>query len=169
MMNSWTSIETVLGELVLAGDGEAVAAVTFADTLTTDPGRRVPGAYAGVAEQLRAYLAGDRLDVTGLRQPAGTPFQRRVWEAVDAVPYGDTASYGELAARIGAGRDRIRAVAAAVGANPLLVWRPCHRIVGARGALTGYAGGLWRKRELLTLEGALPPQLALTGPAWGRG
>jgi methylated-DNA-[protein]-cysteine S-methyltransferase len=72
------------------------------------------------------------------------------------VPYGTTVSYGEIARRIDAPPDRIRAVGAAIGANPLLVVRPCHRIIGARGALTGYAGGLDRKRLLLTREGALP-------------
>jgi methylated-DNA-[protein]-cysteine S-methyltransferase len=82
-----------------------------------------------------------------------------VWAAVAAIPYGSTISYGELAARVGVSRDRIRAVAAAVGANPLLILRPCHRVIGADGSLTGYAGGVSRKRSLLVHEGALQPEL----------
>jgi methylated-DNA-[protein]-cysteine S-methyltransferase len=89
----------------------------------------------------------------------GTPFQRRVWAEVERIPYGSTISYGELAERVGAPRDRIRAVAAAVGANPLLIVRPCHRVIGADGSLTGYAGGVSRKRMLLVHEGALQPEL----------
>src|SRR5206468_4138021 len=91
--------------------------------------------------------------------PAGTPFQRRVWAVIEAVPFGATATYGEIAAAVGAPRDRIRAVGAAIGANPLLLVRPCHRVVGADGSLTGYAGGIARKLALLTHEGARQPML----------
>jgi methylated-DNA-[protein]-cysteine S-methyltransferase len=84
---------------------------------------------------------------------AGTEFQRRVWGAVDTIAYGETTSYGKLAESIGASRAAVRAVGTAIGRNPLLVVRPCHRIVGADGSLVGYAGGLERKRLLLELEG----------------
>ena len=76
------------------------------------------------------------------------------WAALDDVPYGATTTYGEIAARIGASRPAVRAVGGAIGANPLLILRPCHRVIGADGSLTGYAGGLERKTRLLTLEGA---------------
>lgn len=83
---------------------------------------------------------------------SGSDFQRRVWKALENIPYGTTLSYGEVAARIGASRAAVRAVGTAIGANPLLIVRPCHRVIGASGALTGYAGGLERKRQLLDLE-----------------
>ncbi len=75
-----------------------------------------------------------------------------MWRALEAIPYGTTLSYGEIAARIGASRMAVRSVGTAIGANPLLVVRPCHRVIGASGALSGYAGGLERKRLLLDLE-----------------
>ena len=83
--------------------------------------------------------------------PAGTPFQREVWQAIAAVPYGETIAYRDLAAAIGRPAS-IRAAAAATGRNPLSIVIPCHRIVGADGTLTGYAGGIDRKRTMLALE-----------------
>ena len=107
---------------------------------------------ADAAGQLREYLTGDRrrFDLP-LSQTAGTPFQRRVWAALDAIPYGTTTTYGALAAALGAPA-AVRAVGAANGRNPLSIVRPCHRVVGATGALTGYGGGLEAKRVLLALE-----------------
>jgi methylated-DNA-[protein]-cysteine S-methyltransferase len=139
----------------------ALWSVSFADpTAVVDPAwRRDAAAFGEVERQLREYFAGDSTAFELDHVTRGTAFQQRVWAAVEAIPYGTTASYGAVAARIGAPRDRIRAVGAAVGANPLLIVRPCHRVVGADGSLTGYAGGVPRKRELLTHEGALQPQL----------
>jgi methylated-DNA-[protein]-cysteine S-methyltransferase len=148
-MKTYTTMDTPMGRLVLEGDGTRVVAIAFADQ----------SAYADAREQLREYFAGGRTTFDFPTAPSGTPFQQAVWSAVDDIPYGSTTTYGRLAERVGAPRDRIRAVAAAVGANPLLVVRPCHRVVGADGSLTGYAGGVERKQELLTLEGALQPQL----------
>lgn len=85
--------------------------------------------------------------------PRGTAFQRRVWDALLAIPYGETRTYGELAAELGSSP---RAIGTAVGKNPISVIVPCHRVLGADGSLTGYAGGLDRKETLLELEGALP-------------
>lgn len=105
--------------------------------------------------QLDDYFAGRRRAFTlplDLRQ--GTPFQQSVWQALSQIPCGDSLSYGELAARIGRPA-AVRAVGAAVGRNPLSIVVPCHRVLGARGALTGYAGGLERKIALLRLEGVL--------------
>ena len=99
---------------------------------------------------LDAYFAGDRPDVADVPlAPRGTAFQRRVWDALLAIPYGETLTYGELAAEL---RSSPRAIGAAVGKNPISVIIPCHRVVGADGSLTGYAGGLDRKRVLLELE-----------------
>jgi methylated-DNA-[protein]-cysteine S-methyltransferase len=148
-MKTYTTMDTPMGRLVLEGDGTRVVAIAFED----------PAAYADAREQLGAYFAGSRTTFDFPVEPGGTPFQQRVWAAVDAIPYGTTTTYGRLAEQIGAPRDRIRAVGAAIGANPLLVVRPCHRVVGADGSLTGYAGGVERKHELLTLEGARQPQL----------
>ncbi len=103
------------------------------------------------ATQLAEYFSGARQRFELPLAPAGTPFQRRVWEAIAAVPPGETISYRELAARAGA-PGSARAAGAATGRNPLSIVIPCHRIVGSDGALTGYAGGLERKRALLTLE-----------------
>ena len=103
------------------------------------------------ADQLRAYFAGELREFDLPLAPRGTAFQLQVWAAVSAVPYGRTATYSEIAAA--AGRpSACRAVGAANGRNPLPVIVPCHRIVGAAGALTGYGGGLDRKRSLLDLE-----------------
>lgn len=99
---------------------------------------------------LDAYFAGERPDAADVPlAPRGTAFQRRVWDALLAIPYGETRAYGELAAVLGSSP---RAVGAAVGRNPISVIVPCHRVLGAGGSLTGYAGGLERKQDLLELE-----------------
>lgn len=105
------------------------------------------------AAQLAAYFAGERRDFTLDLAPAGTAFQRSVWDQLAAIPYGETVSYGELARRCGRA-SAARAVGAAVGRNPLSIVVPCHRVVGANRTLTGYAGGLPTKARLLELESA---------------
>ncbi|MFI9802847.1 methylated-DNA--[protein]-cysteine S-methyltransferase [Streptomyces sp. NPDC052301] len=109
--------------------------------------------------QLDAYFAGRRTRFDLPLAATGSPFQQAVWQALDSVPYGTTATYGALAARLGVPRAELRAVGRALGANPLLVLRPCHRVIGADGSMRGYAGGVERKRWLLTHEGALQPTL----------
>jgi len=101
--------------------------------------------------ELTEYFAGTRKRFEVALDPSGTPFQKAVWRAISGVAYGETISYGELARRAGAA-GRARAVGAATGRNPVGIIVPCHRIVGADGSLTGYAGGLARKRALLALE-----------------
>ncbi|MFG1702791.1 methylated-DNA--[protein]-cysteine S-methyltransferase [Nonomuraea sp. M3C6] len=157
-MDIYTTIDSPLGEILLVGDGSALTRVSF-DVGVRAEWRREPHAFTEAERQFGEYFAGERTSFELPFAAPGTTFQERVWAEVAAVPYGTTTSYGAIAARIGAARDRIRAVGAAVGANPLLVVRPCHRVVGADGALTGYAGGIERKHHLLTLEGALQPQL----------
>ena len=110
--------------------------------------------------QLGEYFAGERTAFELPLAPAGTPFQRIVWDALLAIPYGETRSYGELAAAVGK-PGAARAVGRANHDNPIGVVIPCHRVIGAGGSLTGYAGGLDRKRYLLELEGALQRSLAL--------
>ena len=142
------SVETPVGRLWLATADGGLGSIAF---------HGPPGATSGDAllrdaeEQLSAYFAGElrRFDLP--LSPRGTEFQRRVWDAVAAVPYGTTTTYSRLAAAIGSPR-ATRAVGAANGRNPLPIVVPCHRVIGASGALTGYGGGLNVKRALLALE-----------------
>jgi methylated-DNA-[protein]-cysteine S-methyltransferase len=107
--------------------------------------------FADAAKQLLAYFDGDLKDFDLPLAPAGSAFQRTVWTALRDIPFGTTCAYGEVAQRI-ADRTKTRAVAAAIGRNPIGIVVPCHRVVGADGSLTGYAGGLARKRWLLDHE-----------------
>jgi methylated-DNA-[protein]-cysteine S-methyltransferase len=144
-----------IGELLLVGDGESLTKLDF-DPAHVRPGwRREPAAFADASDQLDAYFAGELRTFDLPLAPSGTPFQRQVWEALTAIPYGETTSYGELAESIGR-PGSARAVGAANGRNPIAIVVPCHRVIGADSTLTGYAGGLDAKLTLLTLEGAVP-------------
>ncbi len=112
-----------------------------------------PVLRAALAE-LREYFAGKRRDFDVAVVPAGTEFQQRVWKAIMAIPFGETTSYGKIAVQLG-GAQMARAVGAAVGANPIPIIIPCHRVIGADDSLTGYAGGLRMKVWLLRHEGVL--------------
>lgn len=116
---------------------------------------RDPAAFGEAVRQLGEYFAGERDSFDLLLAGGGTDFQRRVWAALEEIPYGTTVSYGDVARRVGASGAAVRAVGTAIGRNPLLVVRPCHRVIGADGSLRGYAAGLERKEALLGLEGAL--------------
>ncbi|NSC24961.1 methylated-DNA--[protein]-cysteine S-methyltransferase [Streptomyces albus subsp. chlorinus] len=121
-------------------------------------GQRDPGAFGEVTEQLGEYFAGDRKEFTVPLAPEGTAFQHTVWEALRTIPYGETLSYGQLAERIGR-PGAARAVGLANGRNPLSIVVPCHRVIGSTGQLTGYGGGIERKRHLLDFErGAYVPR-----------
>jgi methylated-DNA-[protein]-cysteine S-methyltransferase len=113
-----------------------------------------PPVLGAALAQLREYFAGKRRRFDVAVDPAGTDFQRRVWCAVAAIPFGETTSYGQIAAELG-GTQQARAVGAAVGANPIPIIIPCHRVIGADGSLTGYGGGLRMKIWLLRHEGVL--------------
>ena len=162
-MTIYTRMPSPVGELLLTGEpgpgGPVLTSVSMAGQRSApavrDGWRRDPEAFAGVIAQLTAYFAG-KLTVFDLDMaPRGTQFQHRVWRALDAVRYGTTITYGQLAAQLGIPRDRIQALGAAVAANPLLIVRPCHRVIGADGTMRGYAGGTERKQQLLAHEGAL--------------
>lgn len=158
-------IASPVGEVLLVVDGDgAVRALDFADYEARmlrllqrhyGPVELTPGrAPEAVRAALDAYFGGDARALDGLPvQTGGTEFQRSVWAALRAIPAGETRSYGQLAAAIGKPA-AVRAVGLANGANPVGVIVPCHRVVGANGTLTGYAGGLERKRWLLAHEGA---------------
>ena len=107
------------------------------------------------ARQLEQYFAGELVEFDLPLELDGSEFQRRCWLALATIPYGQTVSYGEQARRLGLGADAARAVGAANGQNPLPIVLPCHRVIGANGSLTGFGGGLHRKRFLLEHEGAL--------------
>ncbi|MEU9734421.1 methylated-DNA--[protein]-cysteine S-methyltransferase [Streptomyces sp. NPDC048002] len=161
MTVQWTRLDSPVGALLLTAD-PATGALTSLSVPGQKGGRSVqegwlhaPGAFRDAEEQLAAYFAGELKEFRLPLRAEGTAFRRKVWDALDGVPYGATATYGEIAARIGVSRPAVRAVGGAIGANPLLILRPCHRVIGANGSLTGYAGGLERKTALLTLEGAL--------------
>ncbi|MBE7439269.1 MAG: methylated-DNA--[protein]-cysteine S-methyltransferase [Spirochaetales bacterium] len=115
------------------------------------------------ADQLHEYFQGKRKSFSLPLSPEGTTFQQKVWDTLLTIPFGQTISYSEEADRLG-NREAIRAVARANGDNPIGIIIPCHRVIGKDGSLTGYAGGLWRKRYLLELEGVLK-QSALPLPA----
>lgn len=143
----WASLDTPLGTMAVAVDKEgAVVRVHFGEPLG-DLHERA----ATAAKQLEEYFRGDRRVFDLQLQPVGTDFEKRVWDEVVRIPWGETASYTEIARRMG-GSAVARAVGAANAANPIAILIPCHRVVGADGDLTGYAGGLWRKRWLLAHE-----------------
>ncbi|MDP2764715.1 MAG: methylated-DNA--[protein]-cysteine S-methyltransferase [Brevundimonas sp.] len=158
-------IATPVGEVLLVTDGEgAVRALDFADyeaRMTRLLARHAPGAALvggrapeTVRRAVEAWFGGDLTALDGLTvKTGGTAFQRTVWAALMTIPAGETRSYGQLAAAIGSPR-AVRAAGLANGQNPVAVIVPCHRVIGASGALTGYAGGLERKRWLLRHEGA---------------
>ena len=145
-------IRTPLGPMLLEEREGAVTALRFA---AEDEDSLLPPPETKLAKRteawLRAYFAGKNPAVDLPLAPAGTAFQRRVWQACCGVPYGETRSYGEIAAAVGNPR-AARAVGAAMARNPLWLIVPCHRVCGADGSLTGYAGGLNLKQQLLQLE-----------------
>ncbi|MFJ3950786.1 methylated-DNA--[protein]-cysteine S-methyltransferase [Streptomyces libani] len=166
---SYTTFGSPLGELLLVGEESATAPGGTALTslsmpqqrgVTVQPHwRRDPGPFAEAVRRLRAYFAGELTRFELAFRTAGTEFQERVWRALEAIPYGTTTTYGRLADVVGMPRGDVRALGAAIGANPLLILRPCHRVIGADGTMRGYAAGVARKIALLTHEGALQPTL----------
>ncbi|MCB9536953.1 MAG: methylated-DNA--[protein]-cysteine S-methyltransferase [Myxococcales bacterium] len=146
-------IETPAGPLRIEGDADGVTAITFAPDAAPDLGQP-PAALAPAAEQLRDYFAGARRAFDLRLAPRGTDFQRLVWASLQTVPFGHTTTYAALAEALGR-PTATRAVGAANGQNPWAVVVPCHRVVGANGHLTGYAGGVAIKRWLLDHEGRL--------------
>lgn len=145
---STRTIETPVGALTLTASADAVTAVRFGAEGARDASPLLDAAEA----QLREYFAGARRTFDLPLAPHGTAFQRRVWAALRTIPYGETRTYGELAAAIGS-PNASRAVGMANHRNPIPIIIPCHRVIGANGTLTGYAGGLEIKRRLLALEG----------------
>jgi methylated-DNA-[protein]-cysteine S-methyltransferase len=166
-----TVLATTLGKLTAVREGGSLTGLYFPRHWPR-PDRAAFGArsdegFEEVARQLGEFLAGDRSAFDLPLEVRGSEFDCRVWELVAGVPYGETTTYGELAHSLGAGAEA-RDVGAAVGRNPLCIIIPCHRVVGATGRLTGYAGGLDRKRALLEIEyvGALRAGCASEARLW---
>jgi methylated-DNA-[protein]-cysteine S-methyltransferase len=151
-MTRWDVYESPLGPLTLEAGSHGLTALSFPGRAAPlDERARDPDALAPAAAQLEEYFAGERDAFDLPLALAGTPFQQRVWRELVQIPYGTTITYTQLAHRVGRA-DVVRAVAAAVGGTPVPIVIPCHRVVGADGALTGYGGGLQRKQALLDLE-----------------
>jgi methylated-DNA-[protein]-cysteine S-methyltransferase len=159
-MTLYTLFDSPIGELLAVGDGVSLTELHMQGGRTRasiDPSWvRDDAAFAEVRDQLDQYFAGRRSSFDVPLAMAGGPFERRVWDELLTIPYGQTASYGEIADRIGS-PGAARAVGLANGRNPIAVIVPCHRVIGADGSLTGYGGGLERKRLLLDLEAGVQP------------
>ena len=168
----WTTLESPAGTVRVVARGGAVTAVEFVDVSTEGASPRASVRFAAARSegrpmgdrrdddpllvearrQLTAYFARELKEFDLPLDPGGTAFQQRVWQQLQLIGYGETASYGEIAARLGMNRGASRAVGAANGRNPIGIVIPCHRVVGAAGSMSGYAGGVERKRLLLDLE-----------------
>lgn len=163
-MLRWRTVPSPVGPLRLAAEGEHLRRIAFTDDRPDresadpadppEPGSREDAVLTEAARQLAEYFAGEREGFDLPLAPRGTEFQRRVWRALSAIPYGTTVSYGEIAARLALPPGSARAVGVANSQNPLPIVVPCHRVIGADGGLTGFAGGLARKESLLALEGS---------------
>jgi len=143
-------INTPVGSCLIEGDESGVSKIWGLDE-PVEASRSIPAPLHMAATQLQEYFEGSRKTFDFAINPQGTPFQKKVWDALLEIPFGKTASYQELSIKLGDIK-AIRAVASANGKNPLWVVVPCHRVIGSDGSLTGYAGGLWRKKWLLEHE-----------------
>jgi methylated-DNA-[protein]-cysteine S-methyltransferase len=152
-MMQWTFFDSPIGRLTLVADGAALAALHLPAHAETPPGQETPHdpLLSAARAQLAEYFAGQRRDFDLPLAPQGTAFQRAVWRELLHIPFGATASYGEVALRVGRPR-AVRAVGGANGRNPIALIVPCHRVIGSNGTLTGYGGGLPTKRWLLAHE-----------------
>lgn len=144
-------IPSPIGPLTIHATAQAVTAIRFGGTPDSSGAAGATSLLRQAAGELAEYFAGARRKFTFPIAPAGTPFQQAVWAALREIPYGQTRTYGQIAARIGRPK-ACRAVGMANNRNPIPVVVPCHRVIGASGALTGYAGGLDTKARLLGLE-----------------
>jgi methylated-DNA-[protein]-cysteine S-methyltransferase len=159
----YTYLPSPIGRLLLYGDEQRLSGLqtppASEHTDCLNRWRRADAPFARVREQLEAYFAGERVEFDiPVDMNSATPFQRSVWRRLRDIPYGTTISYGELANALGK-PTAARAVGAANGRNPIAIIVPCHRVIGSTGSLTGYAGGLDRKRYLLGLEAEIADRI----------
>lgn len=149
-MKVTTIFNTPLGSAEISGNEEGISSIQILDKAQPES-NNIPEILIPAIEQLTAYFNGDLKTFSLKLNPEGTAFQKKVWNALTQIPFGTTMSYLELSQILGDVK-AIRAVAAANGKNPLWIVVPCHRVIGSDGSLTGYAGGLWRKKWLLEHE-----------------
>ena len=167
-MKRYSYADSPLGRILLTGDGSSLTGVYFvgqkyeAVPLSDWREERDSSLLSEARDQLSDYFAGKRTAFELPLAPAGTPFQQSVWRELITIPCGTTVSYGSLAKSLGAASS-VRAAGAAIGRNPISIVIPCHRVLGSDGSLTGYAGGLERKRALLALEGNVRLKADLQG------
>ncbi len=153
-MKATSLFKTPLGIAEITGSEEGISSIRILDEdFPESP--EIPAVLLPAVQQLKAYFNGEIQEFNLKLNPEGTPFQKSVWNKLAQIPYGKTQSYLELSQKLGDVK-AIRAVAAANGRNPLWIVVPCHRVIGSDGSLTGYAGGLWRKKWLLEHE--FPPE-----------
>jgi methylated-DNA-[protein]-cysteine S-methyltransferase len=151
ILMNFTFVDTPIGEILVAGDADAIHEIHFAPATPHDDWTPDGEVLKYATVQLRSYFAGKRRNFDFPLTMHGTEFQRSVWNALRKIPYGETTTYGTLAQIIGR-PDAVRAVGAANGANPIPIVVPCHRVIGSNGALTGFGGGIPVKRWLLDHE-----------------
>lgn len=143
-------MKTPLGTAVIEGDEKGISSILISEE-TFQPSKEIPDSLREPVKQLQEYFDGERTNFELKLNPEGTQFQKQIWQELQHIPFGQTTSYFELSKKYGDIK-AIRAVAAANGKNPLWIVVPCHRVIGSDGSLTGYAGGLWRKKWLLEHE-----------------
>ena len=150
-------IQSPVGITLIEGDAEGVSKISVLDDDKLMPSQDIPHELEDAAKQLKEYFEGKRTDFDFKLNPQGTDFQKKVWKALLEIPFGKTTSYQDLSIKLGDIK-AIRAVASANGKNTLWIVVPCHRVIGSDGSLTGYAGGLWRKKWLLEHENPVKQQ-----------
>lgn len=150
-MSTTVYIQTPLGIASLAGDENGITKISIVPEHSKELSTEIPSFLDEAHRQLQEYFEGKRTDFNLKLNLSGTDFQRKVWNKLVTIPYGKTCSYLDLAKKLGDAKS-IRAAARANGQNPLWIVIPCHRVIGSDGSLTGYAGGLWRKKWLLDHE-----------------
>ena len=149
-------IASPLGTLEIIGDTHGISAVKFIDE-EIPQSEKIPEALTAAVSQLQEYFKGNRTHFNLKLNPQGTDFQKRVWEALGQIPFGKTTSYLQMAKNLGDPKV-IRAAASANGKNPIAIIIPCHRVIGSDQSMTGYAGGIWRKKWLLKHESPVTQQ-----------
>lgn len=152
-MEHWCTVDSPIGTLTLSANDDGLTGLHMGPLELEGPKDGAP--FADVIGQLDAYWSRDLTEFNVPLAPRGTQFQLRVWSALRKIPYGRTASYGDIARRIRSPK-AVRAVGRANGSNPIAIIVPCHRVIGANGTLTGFGGGLDRKQRLLEHEGVVP-------------
>ena len=151
-MTYFCTARSPIGRLTLVSDGDALTGLHMAPYAPQPGWIRDKAPFTDVLEQLGSYFAGERRTFDLPLDPVGTPFQKKVWKALQTIPYGEVRTYGDIARRV-RNPKAVRAVGRANGCNPIAIVVPCHRVIGANGTLTGFGGGIDRKARLLAIEG----------------